>query len=190
MSPSITGPRRNMQTASVAKNVSTLPTYLFAKVDGQKLYEVRESIDEIDYVDWYGATTGRYDLAISLAGSEPKHVYSTIKKVREIDGVKSTSSFIPLEGYTRKEIEDWEDETSLGQVFLRTEGRFEEVLASLKKIPEVSEVLVVPGEWDLVATVRGSSYEDILKRSIEEISQIDGVSASETSFVYEPKWAE
>jgi len=40
-----------MQTASVAKNVSTLPTYLFAKVEGRKLDEVRDGIDEIDYVD-------------------------------------------------------------------------------------------------------------------------------------------
>ena len=181
--------RGKMQTASVTKNVGTLPTYLFAKVEGQRLEEVRAGLDDIDYIDWYGSTTGRYDLVIVLKGSDAKDVYSTIKDVRGIEGVRSTTSFVPFEGYARKEIEDWEDEDSLGQVLLRTEGEIEDVLASLKKIPEVSEALVVPGEWDIVATVRGSSYEDILKRSIEEISPIEGVTASETSFVYQPKWA-
>jgi len=179
-----------MQTASISKNANALPTYLFAKVDPQKLEDVLESLEDLGYVDWYGSTTGRYDLALALKGSDLKQVYSTIKEIRDIEGVESTTSFIPFEGYVRKETEDEDEERgSLGQVFLRTRGDSEDVLASLKKLPVVSEVVVVPGEWDVVATVRGGSYEDILKTTIEEIARIDGVSASETSFVYQPKSA-
>lgn len=179
-----------MQTATVSKNSTALPTYLFANVDPQKVAKVLESLDEVDYVDWYGSTTGRYDVALALKGSDLKRVYNAIKEVREIEGVESTTSFLPFEGFTRKQAEDEEGESSLGQVFLRTRGDAADVLDSLKKIPEVSEVVVVPGAWDVVATVRGGSYEDILRTSIEEISRIDGVSASETSFVYQPKSAE
>ncbi len=177
-----------MQTATTSKNVNALPTYLFAKVDTQKLDDVLESLSDLEYVDWYGSTTGRYDLALALKGSELKQVYSTIKDVRAIDGIESTTSFLPFEGFTKRQAED-EQESSLGQIFLRTKGSSDEVLASLKKIPAVAEVVVVPGEWDVVATIRGSSYEDILRTSIEEISRIDGISASETSFVYQPKSA-
>lgn len=176
-----------MQTASVIKNVNALPTYLFAKVERRKLDDIQESVDDIDYVDWHAATTGKYDLAISFKGSDPKQVYSTIKQIREIDGVQSTSSLVPFEGFVRKEAEE---EGFLGQVFLRVGSSFEEVLESLKKVPAVSQVLVVPGEWDVLVTLRGNSYEDILEGSIEKISQIDGVTASETSFVYQPKAAE
>ena len=176
-----------MQTASVIKNVNALPTYLFAKVERRKLDEIQESVDDIDYVDWHAATTGRYDLAISFKGSDPKQVYSTIKRIREIDGVQSTSSLVPFEGYVRKETEGNE---YLGQVFIRADGSFEELLESLRKVPNVYQVLVVPGEWDVLVTLRGESYEGILEESIEKISQIDGVRASETSFVYQPKAAE
>ena len=176
-----------MQTASVIKNVTALPTYVFARVERRKLGEVQESVGDIDYVDWHGATTGRFDLAISLKGSDPKQVYSAIKQVREIDGVLSTSSLVPFEGYVRK---DAADDDYLGQVFLRTEGSFEELLESLKKVSTVHQVLVIPGEWDVLVSLRGNSYEDILQESVEKISQIDGVRASETSFVYQPKAAE
>ena len=179
-----------MQTASVTKNASALPTYLFARVERKKLDEIRESLEDVAYVDWYGSTTGRYDVAVALKGSEPRQVYSAIKSIREIDGIESTTSFTPFEGYTRKETEDEDAESSMGQVFLRTTGDTDEVLASLKKVSAVSEVLVVPGEWDVVATVRGGSYEDVLRTSVEEIGDIDGVTASETAFVYQRKAAE
>ena len=176
-----------MQTASVTKNVTALPTYVFARVERRKLDEIQESVDDMDYVDWHGATTGRFDLAISLKGSDPKQVYSAIKQVREIDGVLSTSSLVPFEGYVRK---DTTGDDYLDQVFLRTGGSFDEVLESLKTVPNVHQVLVVPGEWDVLVTLRGNSYEDIIEESVEKISQIDGVRASETSFVYQPKTAE
>jgi len=126
-------------------------------------------------------------LTISFKGSDPKQVYSTIKRIREIDGIQSTSSLVPFEGYVKKEVEE---DGYLGQVFLRAEGSFEGLLESLKKVPNVYQVLVVPGEWDVLVTLRGGSYEEILEGSIEKISQIDGVRASETSFVYQPKTAE
>jgi len=176
-----------MQTASVTKNSAALPSYVFARVENKRLDSVRDSLEDVSYLDWYGSTTGRYDLVLSLKGSEPKQVYSAIKSVREIDGVEATTSFTPFEGYARKQTEQGR---SLGQVFLRTRGNTTEVLDALKQIPAVSEVLVVPGEWDLVVTVRGDTYEDILKTSVEQISQIDGVSASETSFVYQQQIAD
>ncbi len=176
-----------MQTASITKTVNALPTYLFAKVERRKLDEVQESIEDIDYVDWHAATTGRYDLTVSFKGSDPKQVYSTIKQIREIDGIQATTSLVPFQGYVSKETEE---AGFLGQVFLRTEGSLDELVESLKKVPNVSQVLVVPGEWDVLVTLRGDSYEDILEGSIEKISQLDGVIASETSLVYQPSAAE
>ena len=176
-----------MQSVTTTKSASALPTYLFAKVERNRLEGILDDLQDVEYVDWFGATTGRYDLVLSLKGSELKQVYSTIKSVRDIEGIESTTSFTPFEGFTRKETDDEDSEGSLGQVFLHVSGSSQDVLASLKKIPAVSEVLVVPGEWDVVATVRGETYRDIAKTSIEEISRIDGVSGTETSFVYQQK---
>ena len=178
-----------MQATSVTKNTSALPTYIFARVANKKLDPIRESLEDISYVDWFGSTTGRFDIAIALKGCEPDQVYSTITRIRDIDGVEATTTYTPFDGFNREPVEDEDVEESVGHVLMRTQGDAEELLASLRKIPEVSEVLIVPGEWDAVATVRGATYEDILRTSVEEISQIDGVSSSETSFVYQLKSA-
>jgi DNA-binding Lrp family transcriptional regulator len=40
--------------------------------------------------------------------------------------------------------------------------------------------------WEILVTVRGQNYEEILAKTVHEISKINGVQDSETTFVYKP----
>ena len=57
---------------------------------------------------------------------------------------------------------------------------------SLKSISGVTEALAVSGQWDILTTLSGASYEEILAKTVQEISQINGIRTSETTFVYKP----
>ena len=74
----------------------------------------------------------------------------------------------------------------MGQVFLRVDKPVQGVLKSLMSISGVSEASIASGQWDILATVRGKSYEEILENTVQKISQIDGIRTSETTFVYKP----
>lgn len=50
----------------------------------------------------------------------------------------------------------------------------------LAGIEGVSEVFSVSGEWDLVAIVRVSAYEDIARVVTEQITQVPGIERTQT----------
>lgn len=167
----------NIQTAN------TLPTYLFLTVEKQELNEVLSKLKEVEYMHWFGSTSGRFDVVAAFKGNDTQKTYAAIKEIRSINGVVSTTSLVPFEGHVNPQRNG---ERAMGQVFLRVDRPAQEIIQSLKSISGVSEALAVSGQWDILATVRGQSYEEILVKTIKEISQIDGIRTSETTFVYMP----
>ncbi|HEY4673154.1 MAG TPA: Lrp/AsnC ligand binding domain-containing protein [Nitrososphaerales archaeon] len=160
-----------------------LPTYLFATVEKQKLKSVLNKLKEVAYIHWFGSTSGRYDIVASFKGNDMQKTYAAIKEIRSFNGIVSTTSLFPFEGHVKPQRNG---EHAIGQVFLRVDKPAQEMIQSLKSISGVSEALAVSGQWDVLATVRGQSYEEILAKTIQEISQIDGIRTSETTFVYNP----
>ncbi len=167
----------NIQTAS------TLPTYLFATVVKQQLNEVLRKLKAVEYIKWFGSTSGRFDVVASFKGNDAQKTYAAIKEIKSILGVVSTTSMVPFEGHVNPQ---QNGERAMGQVFLRTDKPVQDVIQSLKRISGVSEAMAVSGQWDILTTVRGQSYEEILAKTVQEISQINGIRTSETSFVYKP----
>lgn len=167
----------NIQTANA------LPTYVFATVEKQELKSVLNKLKEVAYIHWFGSTSGRYDVVASFKGNDMQKTYAAIKEIRSINGVVSTTSLVPFEGHVKPQRNGGH---AMGQVFLRVDRPAQEMIQSLKSISGVSEALAVSGQWDVLATVRGQSYEEILEKTIQEISQVDGIRTSETSFVYKP----
>ena len=160
-----------------------LPTYLFATVEKQEINQVMKKLRNIDYIQWSGSTSGRYDFVAAFKGSDMQKSYSAVKEIRAIDGIVSTTCLVPFEGYTNSQKNGGH---AMGQIFLRVDKPAEDVIQSLKKISGVTETLAVAGKWDILATVRGHSYEEILEKIVEEVSQVDGIRTSETTFVYKP----
>ncbi len=162
---------------------NTLPTYLFATVEKQEHNEVLGKLKGVDHINWFGSTSGRFDVVASLNGNDMQKTYSAIKKIKSIKGIGSTYCLVPFEGHVDQKKNG---ERAMGQVFLRVDRPVQDVIQSLKSISGVTEALAVSGQWDILATVRGQSYEEILQKSVQEISKIDGIRTSETAFVYKP----
>ncbi|MCS7127192.1 MAG: Lrp/AsnC family transcriptional regulator [Thaumarchaeota archaeon] len=60
-----------------------------------------------------------------------------------------------------------------------------ELAAQIAKFPEVFEVHLVSGQWDMILKVRGSSVEDVGKLVIDRLRPLKNVARTETCFVFE-----
>lgn len=71
-------------------------------------------------------------------------------------------------------------------VLINTEpGRDPKVAKELKKIKGVEGVSLVSGLYDLVATVRGESSDEVLRTVYDKIRGLGGVRSSHTMFCLE-----
>ncbi len=57
---------------------------------------------------------------------------------------------------------------------------------TLKGVKGASDVFLVSGLYDVVATVKGDTAEDILKIVYNQIRTIEGIEATHTMFCMEP----
>ena len=57
----------------------------------------------------------------------------------------------------------------------------------MEQYAQVRNAYVVPGEFDILATVYGKNNEDILSQ-VSKIDDAQGVKSSETLFTYKPTW--
>ena len=64
-------------------------------------------------------------------------------------------------------------------------GKDQKVAKELKKIKGVEGIFLVSGLYDLVATLRGESSEEILKTVYDRIRGLGGVRSSHTMFCLE-----
>lgn len=68
-------------------------------------------------------------------------------------------------------------------ILINTEaGMDTEAARSLKKVKGASNVCLLSGLYDVVATIKADSAEEILKIVYEQVRTIDGVEASHTMF--------
>lgn len=72
-------------------------------------------------------------------------------------------------------------------VLLNTEAGLDtEAARFLKGVDGVSDVYLISGLYDVVATVTGDSAEDVLRTVYDHVRTIDGIEASHTMFCMEP----
>ena len=61
-------------------------------------------------------------------------------------------------------------------IFFKVElGKTNNVVNELRKIPEITRVAVVTGEYDIIARIKTKSLEEKYKISTEKIHMIDGI---------------
>src|SRR3989454_354784 len=77
-----------------------------------------------------------------------------------------------------------DSESPLAFALLKVRGSFDAILRKLKTIPNFAEAHVVPGAFDILAAFRADSSEELLEKSVEKISSINGITASETLISY------
>ncbi|MBR4938575.1 MAG: Lrp/AsnC family transcriptional regulator [Kiritimatiellae bacterium] len=65
----------------------------------------------------------------------------------------------------------------------RREGGFDEVARRIANYPEVSDVMLISGGFDLLLTVEGTSLAEVANFVSEKLATIDGVISTSTGFI-------
>jgi len=162
------------------------PTTVIACVQPTMLSQVTERLSHIQGITFYSPVTGRFDLAIELKAADQKQVYELVNRVRSITGVTSTRTYTPFEGFVNGKNVQATD--SLALVLLQVNQSAQKVLRSLEQHPQIRNASVVPGEFDILATVYGKNLPEVLS-SVSRIAEVQGVISSETLLAYKPIWA-
>jgi DNA-binding Lrp family transcriptional regulator len=66
-------------------------------------------------------------------------------------------------------------------------GKENEAKTALKKISGVKSAEFVTGTQDLIASVEGKSFEEIVTKTLSEVRKVKGIRKTVTDFVFE--WA-
>ncbi len=162
------------------------PTTIFATVQPKMLSQVTEQLRNIQGITYFSPVTGRFDIAIELKTAQPKQVYELVNKVRSISGITSTRTYTPFESYA--DGKNFQATDSLALVLVQVNEQAQKVLQSMKQLSQVRSASVVPGEFDILATVYGKNHDEILSQ-VSKIAEVQGVRTSETLFAYKPVWA-
>ena len=168
------------------KASETLQTTVLATVEPQQLNSVLSELHNMQGITFYSPATGRFDLVIWLNTTEQTKVYSLVNQIRAIEGIVSTRTLIPFQGFSNGR--NFKQTNSLATVLLGVDGQVKNVVQALQQLPQVLSAYVTPGEFDIVATVYGSDYSQILTQ-LPKIAQVEGISTCETLFAFKPVWA-
>jgi nitrate reductase NapAB chaperone NapD len=161
------------------------PTYVFATVNTGRVTKVVEELKRNSQIDIIAPVTGRYDLVLRLKPNTPSNVYQTVKEIREISDVRTTDTHTGFDGIqpTRK----LENQMALGVSILTCEhNTSEQVIKQLSNIPGFVEASTVPGQFDIVALWQARTSEDIVKNSVERVTNLQGIFHSETLLAHAP----
>jgi DNA-binding Lrp family transcriptional regulator len=161
------------------------PTYVFATVNPGRMTKVVEELKRNSQIDLIAPVSGRYDLVLRLKPNTPHNIHQTVKEIREINEIRTTDTHTGFESIhpTRK----LESQMALGVSLLTCEhATSERVMKQLSSIPGFVEASTVPGQFDIVALWQARTSEDIMKTSIEKVSNLEGIFNSETLLAYTP----
>ena len=161
-------------------------SYIFANCKGERAHTISQ-IQRIPNVENATPVTGRFDLVIKLRTNEPSKAFTTMEKIRSIPNITNTQTTISFESISNSSNSSPSDnDTPLAFALLKVKGGFETVLRRLRTIPNFAEAHVIPGAFDILAAFRADSPEDLVEQSVEKISNISGITASETLLSYTP----
>ncbi|MGA2971819.1 MAG: Lrp/AsnC ligand binding domain-containing protein [Candidatus Bathyarchaeia archaeon] len=160
------------------------PTYVFAKVQRDKVNHVVEELRKFSEIEFTSQVTGRYDIVMRLKTNNPEQIYNLVNKIRTIHGVNATNTFTANDGFINGQ--KLEAKGVWGFSLLSINKPLPEVLQKLKKMPALHDAWSVPGQFDIIMSYKTANYEDLMKTSVEQIAQTEGIWRSETLFAYQP----
>ena len=163
------------------------PTTIIASIVPNMRNQVTEQLRKVSGITVSSPLTGRFDYLIELKGADQKQVYELVNKVRSLSGIRSTRTYTPFEGFANGKNIQATDSLALVLLHVNEQAQVQKVLQSIEHNNQVRSAYVVPGEFDILATVYGKNQEDILSQ-VSKIDDVQGVRTSETLFAYMPKW--
>ena len=162
-------------------------SYIFANCKGERANTISQ-IQRLPNVENATPVTGRFDLVIKLRTNEPSKAFTTMEKIRSIPNITNTQTALSFESITSstQRNSQLDNDSPLAFALLKVRGTFSSVLQKLKTIPNFAEAHVIPGAFDILAAFRADSQEDLVEQSVERISNITGITSSETLLSYTP----
>ena len=163
-----------------------IPTTVLVSVEPGALSLVTQPVSTLKGVTLSTQVTGRFDLVIQLNTIVPEQVYQIVSQIRSISGVVSTRTLIPFSGFSNGK--NFTSGNSVALLLLGVEGQAQSLMKNLQSLPHILNASVVPGEFDVIATIYGKDYNDIYSQ-IMQVCQLQGIRTSETLFAFKPVWA-
>lgn len=131
--------------------------------------------------------TGRFDLVIKLRTSNPAKAFSTVERIREINGITATQTAISFQNVSSSSSSQREEsESPAGFTLLKVKGKLQTILQRLKSVPNFVEAHIIPGEFDVLASFRGYGPEELAETTVGKINSLNGIINSETLVAYTP----
>ena len=168
---------------TMSKSAST--SFVFANAKGE-LGHIVTQLKRVSNIESVTPVTGRFDLVIRLKTNEPIKAFNTVEKIRSITGITSTQTAFSIENVSNAKNREESSEPPLAYALVKVKGKFRTVLQKLKSFPNLVEAHLIPGEFDVVASFNGFSQDELMENSVEKISRINGVTASETLITWTP----
>ena len=165
-------------------NNKMFPTYVFAKVQRDRVQQVVEELRKYSEIEFSAPVTGRYDIVMRIKTSNPEQLYSTINKIRSIHGVNGTNTFTANDGFVNGQKLDAQG--VWGFSLLSINKPIPEVIQKLKSLPAIYDAWSFPGQFDIIMSYKAQNYEQLMKTSVEQLAHTDGIWRSETLFAYQP----
>lgn len=153
-------------------------SYVLAVLERGQVAEVVRAVRELPQVEEGALLIGRYDLFVRVGHYDRPGLYKVVSDIRSMPGIKSTSTHIPFEGFTKDYVVNENDALAIS--LLRSEGSLESVLTQLKDLEQVVEGHIIPGDWDLLIILHSGHVEQILETAVKQFEIIHGITKTET----------
>lgn len=166
------------------QEINRNPTFVLTTVHQGKLKQVMEQLKSIPEVEVVAPVSGRFDLVLRVNAEKEEHVYELAQKIKAMQGMRTTNTHAAFEGFSNGQNpvknEAW------AYTVLSINRPLPEVLRNLKNVSGICEAYGTIGDFDVIVSLTGNTYQDIFKCVIDEIGKVEGISTSETFFAYEP----
>ena len=153
--------------------------------------ELVSDLKALENVTGANGTLGTFDFIAKVEANKKDKINKTIlEKIRKLDDVNSTVTLMAVEGTDFLADSNKLMGSILGNssaqayvVFHTDKGKEMAVARKFNSIPEVKEVDVVLGFYDVIGRVEASSHQDLEKIVTNDIRKIDNVQSSMTLIV-------
>lgn len=153
-------------------------SYVLAIVERGQVAQVVNSVKQLKEIEEGALLVGRFDLIVRVTHYDRSDLYKSVTQIRNMPGIRGTSTHIPFEGFTKEYVVDENDALAIS--LLRSDGSPSHVLTQLKNLQHVVGAHIIPGDWDLLAILHSKRVEQILDTAVTQFEGVKGITKTET----------
>lgn len=158
-------------------------SYILAVIERGQIADVVKAVKEISQIEEGALLIGRYDLLVRVSHYDRSDLYKSVSQIRDMPGIRVTSTHVPFEGFTKDYVVDENDAVAIS--LLRAQGSLPDVLSQLKKLEHVVEGHIIPGDWDLLTILHSKNVSQILETAVNQFEGVQGISKTETLIAHQ-----